>query len=467
MIPEEWSKGIILPLPKKGDLSFCNNNRGITLLDISGKAFYIIMLQRVKAELDLKMRENQAGFRKGRACQDQIFSLNQVIEKCLDQQLPCLINFIDFKAAFDSVHRPSLWEILRVYGMPQKIIIRNSYRNTTCAVKSEGSISDWFKIVTGVRQGDIWSPLLFGLAIDFVMKIAVDKDNRGLTLTPRRSSRYPAEKLADLDYADDIALFEASEAAMAETTEAIRNIAGKLGLQMSYKKTEILPIGSATTLNPVVPLGDEGNIKVVDHFKYLGAYCSADGSNTKELNNRIGKASAAFRELDKVWKDRNISLNTKMKFYNACVLSTLLYAAECWTLTERDEARLDAFDMRCQRKILKIVWFQHISNDNIRSRTKQPQLTSVIRKRRLKWFGHVQRMDASRIPRRLYSWNPTHGRRRRGRPRTAWKDTINKDINKMDWGWSVEEAEVAAKDRSVWKFLVNQAAGASVHEADR
>ena len=57
---------------------------------------------------------------------------------------------------------------------------KGAYRNTTCAVKSEGSISDWFKIVTGVRQGDIWSPLLFGLAIDFVMKIAVDKDNRGL-----------------------------------------------------------------------------------------------------------------------------------------------------------------------------------------------------------------------------------------------------------------------------------------------
>ena len=117
--------------------------------------------------------------------------------------------------------------------------------------------------------------------------------------------------------------------------------------------------------------------------------------------------------------------------------------------------------MRCQRKIVKIVWSQHISNDNIRSRTKQPQLTLVIRKRCLKWFGHVQRMNASRIPRRLYSWNPTHGRRRRGRPRTAWKDTISKDINKE------EEGEVAAKDRSVWKFLVHQAAGASMHEADR
>ena len=53
--------------------------------------------------------------------------------------------------------------------------------------------------------------MLFGLAIDFVMRAAVDKDNCGLTLIPRRSSRYPEVKLADLDYADDIALFEESE----------------------------------------------------------------------------------------------------------------------------------------------------------------------------------------------------------------------------------------------------------------
>ena len=196
-----------------------------------------------------------------------------MIEKCIDQQLPCLINFIDFKAAFDSVHRPSLWEILRIYGIPTKIvnIIRNAYHDTTCAVKSEGSLSSWFKIVTGVRQGDIWSPLLFGLAIDFVMKIAVDKENRGLTLIPRRSSRYPTVKLADLDYADDIALFEESEVEMAKTTEAIRVMAGKLGLKMSYKKTEIMSIGRANASNPTVPLGDESIIKVVDHFKYLGA----------------------------------------------------------------------------------------------------------------------------------------------------------------------------------------------------
>ena len=159
-------------------------------------------------------------------------------------------------------------------------------------------------------------------------------------------------------------------------------------------------------------------------------------------------------------------METKLKFYNACVLSTLLYAAECWTLTERDEARLDAFDMRCQRKILRVRWSQHISNNCIRSKTKQPQLTSVIRKRRLQWFGHLQRMNQDRIPKRLYLWKPTHGRCKPGRPKTSWRDVIHRDISRLDLGWTVKEAEVAALDRRTWKLLLSQAAGAEMHDAD-
>ena len=144
-----------------------------------------------------------------------------------------------------------------------------------------------------------------------------------------------------------------------------------------------MSVGRARASNPSIPLGDEGIIKVVDHFKYIRAYGSADGSNSNESNNRIGKASAAFRELDQVWKDRNISFITKTKFSNACVLSMLLYSVECWTLTERDESRLDAFNMHFQRRILRVVWAQHETNISIRSRTKQPQLSTLIRKRRL------------------------------------------------------------------------------------
>ena len=114
--------------------------------------------------------------------------------------------------------------------------------------------------------------MLFGLAIDFVMKAAVDKNNSGLTLIPQRSLRYPEVKLADLDYADDKALFEESETNRSQTCfswetritdEFQENSSVILVSQMSFKKTEILPIQNhSSKTTPAVPLGNEGTIKL-------------------------------------------------------------------------------------------------------------------------------------------------------------------------------------------------------------
>ena len=121
--------------------------------------------------------------------------------------------------------------------------------------------------------------------------------------------------------------------------------------------------------------------------------------------------------------------------------------------------------MRCKRKTLWVLWFHHVSKIEIRSRTGQPQLLMVIRKRRLQWFGHIQRMDSQPIPRRVYFWNPLHGKQRPDRSKTSWRDTIQTDILQMNLAWSVEEAEVAAKDRRIWKFISRQAAGAGMPDA--
>ena len=88
--------------------------------------------------------------------------------------------------------------------------------------------------------------------------------------------------------------------------------------------------------------------------------------------------------------------------------------------------------MRCQRKILKIRWSQHVRNIDKRRKTNQLQLSNIIKKRRLQWFGHLQRMDASRLPLKLYRWTPYHGQRKPGRPRTAWKDVIRRDLDSCD-----------------------------------
>ncbi|KAJ8397572.1 hypothetical protein AAFF_G00438480 [Aldrovandia affinis] len=153
-VPADWRSGVIVTLPKKGNLSDCNNWRGITLLCIPGKVFCSVLLQRLKTEVDNILREEQAGFRKGRSCSEQIFTLRNIIEQCLELQTTLIINYIDFKKAFDSVHRESLWQIVQLYGVPSKYvnIFRALYRNSTCRVRTSSGTTDDFDIVTSVRH---------------------------------------------------------------------------------------------------------------------------------------------------------------------------------------------------------------------------------------------------------------------------------------------------------------------------
>uniref|UniRef100_A0A914X4B9 Reverse transcriptase domain-containing protein n=1 Tax=Plectus sambesii TaxID=2011161 RepID=A0A914X4B9_9BILA len=90
----------------------------------------------------------------------------------LEYQQRLSINFIDFVKAFDSVHRESLWSILRVYGVPNKFVdlFRDLYQGSICCIRTNDGMTDFFSVKTGVRQGCILSPFLFLIALDFVMR---------------------------------------------------------------------------------------------------------------------------------------------------------------------------------------------------------------------------------------------------------------------------------------------------------
>ena len=152
-IPEDWEKGLIVKLSKKGDLGNCDNWRGITLLSIPSKVFCRVLLNRIDTELDDTLRQEQAGFRKGKGCIDHIFALNNIIEQCIEWKSPLYINFIDFKKAFDSIHRETHWTILRSYGVPDKIVtlIKCFYTDFECTMLLNNKTTDWFAVKSGVR----------------------------------------------------------------------------------------------------------------------------------------------------------------------------------------------------------------------------------------------------------------------------------------------------------------------------
>ena len=237
-VPRDWRDGIIIPLPKKGDLKDCNNWRGITLLSVPGKVMASILMNRIKGAVDVQLRQQQAGFRTGRSCCDQIFTLRQIIDKVTALNAPLLVNFIDFRKAFDCIHRISVWNILRCYGIPEKVIkvIQSFYKDSRCAVRADGEVGEWFQIITGIRQGCVLSPLIFLLVMDWILRRVADTGNNGLEWVD-------GQRLTDLDFADDIALLDSTWSGMIELTGRVEAEAATVGLRINADKTKVMAAG--------------------------------------------------------------------------------------------------------------------------------------------------------------------------------------------------------------------------------
>ena len=102
-----------------------------------------------------------------------------------------------------------------------------------------------------------------------------------------------------------------------------------------------------------------------------------------------------------VWTNSKLTDHTNIQVYKACVVSTLLYGSESWTLRSRQERRLNSFHMRCLRRILGISWRDKVTNNAVLERTGIPTMFTLLKQRRMRWLGHVCRMEDGRIPKDL------------------------------------------------------------------
>ena len=113
MVPSDCMKQLLIPIHKKGSSTTCDNYRGIARLSIPSKIFSRALLNWLKPCADLFLRENQCGFRQGRGCADQLFSLQVLMEKAREFHEPIYICFIDLRKAYDFVNRNSPWTMLQ------------------------------------------------------------------------------------------------------------------------------------------------------------------------------------------------------------------------------------------------------------------------------------------------------------------------------------------------------------------
>ena len=172
-----------------------------------------MMLERIRIGIDKNLRKEQAGFRAN------------------EWRVGLYIHFVDFEKAFDSIHRGSLWNILRSYGIPSKIVrvIAGIYEGFECAVIDGSETSYWFNIESGVKQGCVMSGFLFLLALDWIMKRTTADKRRGIRWNF-------TTVLEDLEFADDIALLSSRLSDLHERTGRLTEEAARVDLKLNAPK---------------------------------------------------------------------------------------------------------------------------------------------------------------------------------------------------------------------------------------
>ena len=164
----------------------------------------------------------------------------------------------------------------------------------------------------------------------------------------------------------------------------------------------------------------------------------------------MAQTTAALTRLKPVWNDRGISLSFKIQLMRSLVTSIFLYACESRTLTAELQRRIQAIEMRCYRKILHILYKDHVINGDVRAKIQQAigphEDLAITKRRKLQWYGHVCR--SSGLVKTILQ-STVKGGRKQGRQRKRWEDNIR------EWtGLEFGKSQRAVENRENWRKLV-------------
>ena len=397
-------------------------------------------------------------------------SLKQIQEKCIEQNKPLYMVFVDFTKAFDTVHRETLWKILRKIGCPDLFVdlIASLHKDMKASVSLKGELSKPFDVQNGVKQGCVLAPTLFSLFLSKVLDCAFAGCDKGVTIQSRlRANLFNANQfksttrtkpilVRELMFADDTAFVAHSHEDMQEIVTRFAGAAKAFGLQVNIKKTEMMfqPSPGTDDHHQCIQISGE-DLVTVKEFKYLGSTATYNNKLDTELRLRKSKASQAFGRLkDRVWFNKDLTIKTKCAVYSAIVLSTLLYGAESWTVYMAQAHSLNAYMMRHLRQILGVKWWHRIPNQDILMKTNMSSMYETLIHRNLRWAGHLIRLDNTRLPKQILYSQLKEGHRSVGRPKLRFKDTIKRNLawkGILPGSWDKK-----ANDRPLWRELIRR-----------
>ena len=229
-----------------------------------------------------------------------------------------------------TVDHNKLWKILQEMGIPDHLtcLLRNLYAGQKATVRTGHGTTDWFQIGKGVRQGYIFSPCLFNLYADYIMRNAgLEEAQAGIKIAGRNINNFR--------YADDITIMGESEEELKSFLMKVKEVSEKAGLKLNIQKTKIMASG------PITSWQVDG--ESVTDFIFRGSKITADGDCSHEIKRCLLLERKVITNLDSLLKSRDIHLPTKVCLVKAMVFPVVMYGCKSWTIKNTKHQTIDAF----------------------------------------------------------------------------------------------------------------------------
>ena len=196
----------------------------------------------------------------------------------------------------------------------------------------------------------------------------------------------------------------------------------KVGLKLNIQKTKIMASGPITSWEI-----DGETVKTVSDFIFWGSKITADGDCSHEIKRRLLLGRQVMTNLDSILKSTDITLSTKVRLVKAIVFPVVMYGYESWTIKKAECRRIDAFELWCWRRLLRVPWTARRSNQSILKISPGCSLEGLILKLKLQYSGHLMRKVDSL--KKTLMLRKIEGRRRRGQQRMRWLDSITDSMD--------------------------------------
>ena len=191
-------------------------------------------------------------------------------------------------------------------------------------------------------------------------------------------------------------------------------------------------------------------LEQVSHFKYLGSWITENARCEEDIRARMGMVTAAFWQNKELMR-RNIRLGTKLKILHCYVFSVLNYGCESWTWNKAMSSKVNAFEMWCYRRILKIRYTDRVTNVEVLNRMQtELKFLRRMKKRKMEYAGHVLRGSSGQAHLEILEGRVEGGKKKVGRPNRPWMDDI------LNWTGleSYGQVKRTAEERQRWKLMV-------------